>query len=259
MLGRLRRRVGLGMKRRVDLLLVERGLAESRTRAQALLLAGKVYSGERRIDKTGTLIDDAAPLTVREGERYVSRGGIKLEGALQDLQLDVTGLVAVDIGASTGGFTDCLLQHGADRVYAVDVGHGQLADKLRRDPRVIVLERTNARALTRAQFPDIIALAVVDASFIGLDKLLPAIAELLPSGGRLLALVKPQFEVGREHARRYKGVIRDPELRQSAIDAVRAAVERSGFGILGHADSKLAGPKGNREAFLLAVKQPRSS
>ena len=244
------------MKRRVDLLLVERGLADSRTRAQALLLAGKVYSNERRIDKTGTLLEEDAPLVVRESERYVSRGGIKLEGALDDFGLDVTELVAVDIGASTGGFTDCLLQRGAARVYAVDVGHGQLADKLRRDPRVVVMERTNARHLTAAALPERPALVVVDASFIGLDKLLPAIAELLPDGGRLLALVKPQFEVGREQARKHRGVIADPVLRQSAIDAVRAALEQHAFRVQGSVDSKLPGPKGNREAFLLALREP---
>jgi 23S rRNA (cytidine1920-2'-O)/16S rRNA (cytidine1409-2'-O)-methyltransferase len=246
------------VKVRADLLLVERGLAASRAQAQAMLLAGRVFSGERRVDKSGTLLPADAAITVRETDRYVSRGGTKLEGALDDMNVDVAAVTALDIGASTGGFTDCLLQRGARRVYAVDVGHAQLAEKLRRDPRVVSMERTNARHLTRAAFPERIELVVVDASFIGLPKLLPAIVDILDGAGRLLALIKPQFEVGREQARRHRGVITDPELRQQAIDSVLAEISAQGLLVLGTADSKLPGPKGNREAFVLAVPASRS-
>ena len=190
---------------------------ESRTRAQARILAGQVFWDTRRIDKAGDQVPEDAQLRVTELERYCSRGGGKLEGALKDLGVDVAGVVAVDVGASTGGFTDCLLQHGAARVYAVDVGHGQLAEKLRQDARVVIMDRTNARHLTRHSFPEAIALTVVDASFISLEKLLPAIAEFLPSGARLLALIKPQFEVGREEASRVRGVVSDESMRAEAV------------------------------------------
>jgi 23S rRNA (cytidine1920-2'-O)/16S rRNA (cytidine1409-2'-O)-methyltransferase len=240
------------VKRRVDQLLVDRGLAPSRAKAQALLLAGQVFSGEQRIEKPGTLVPEDIELTVRAGDRFVSRGGDKLEGALAALDIDVRGAVAVDIGASTGGFTDCLLQRGATRVFAIDVGHGQLAEKLRTDPRVESRERTNARFLEASDFPVPIDLVVVDASFIGLDKLLPAIARLLAPGGRLIALVKPQFEAGRDEARRHRGVIRDPETRERAIAGARAAVVAHGFEPIAECDSPLPGPKGNLERFLVA-------
>ncbi len=241
-------------RKRADLLLVERGLAESRTRAQALLLAGRVFSGEQRVDKSGTLLSADAPLEVRGGERFVSRGGRKLEGALSELGLDVTGFVAIDVGASTGGFTDCLLQHDAARVYAVDVGHGQLADKLRSDARVVVMDRTNARHLEPAQFPEPIDLIVIDASFISLDKLMPALGRLLEPGGRLLAMVKPQFEAGRDEARRHRGVIKDPAVREAAIARAREAIVVEGLRITAECDSSVAGPKGNVERFVLAEK-----
>ena len=243
------------MRKRADVLLVERGLAANRSRAQALLLAGRVYSGECRIDKPGQLLADDAELQVRGTDRYVSRGGDKLEGALVALCLDVRNLVCVDIGASTGGFTDCLLQHGAERVFAVDVGHGQLDLKLRGDSRVVVMERTNARFLTAADFDARIDLAVVDASFISLELLLPAISALLAPGGRVLALVKPQFEAGKKAVQRGRGVIRDPAVRDAAIGKVKTAVETSGFELLGECDSTLPGPKGNLERFVLAVKR----
>jgi 23S rRNA (cytidine1920-2'-O)/16S rRNA (cytidine1409-2'-O)-methyltransferase len=242
-------------KRRADVLLVERGLAPTRTRAQALLLAGQVYAGEQRIDKVGTLLDASTELTVRESERFVSRGGYKLEGALDALNFDVTQHICADVGASTGGFTDCLLQRGARKVYAIDVGHGQLAAKLRSDPRVIVMERTNARYLTTEQFGDPITLVVVDASFISLDKLLPAIGKFLAPDGKLLALVKPQFEVGKEEARRNKGVVRDPIVREAAIERIRLSVVALGFEIVAGCDSCLPGPKGNLEYFLSAVRR----
>jgi len=241
-------------KRRVDLLLVERGLAESRARAQALVLAGKVFSGDRRIEKAGTELVPTADLTVRESERFASRGGYKLLGALEALGGDVVGAICADVGASTGGFTDCLLQLGADKVYAIDVGHGQLAHKLASDPRVVIMDRTNARHVTRDAFAERLGWVVVDASFISLEKLLPAIASWLAPGARLLAMIKPQFEVGRDEARRAHGVIKDAEVRRAAIERVLESVRGFGFEIQGGADSTVPGPKGNVEYFVLARK-----
>ncbi len=225
---------------------------DSRTKAQARILAGQVFWDTRRIEKAGDQVPEGAALRVTELDRYCSRGGHKLEGALTDLSVEVTGVVAVDVGASTGGFTDCLLQHGAQRVYAVDVGHGQLAEKLRQDPRVIVRDRTNARTLTQASFPEPIALAVVDASFISLDKLLPAIADFLPEGARLLALIKPQFEVGREEATRSRGVVSDESVRSAAVARALEAVARAGFEVQGDCKCRVPGPQGNVEHFVLA-------
>jgi len=225
---------------------------ESRTRAQARILAGQVFLDTRRIDKAGDQVPEDAVLRVTELERYCSRGGKKLEGALLDLGVDVTGLTAVDVGASTGGFTDCLLQHGAARVYAVDVGHGQLAEKLRQDPRVVIRDRTNARHLTRDSFPEPIALTVVDASFISLDKLLPAIAGFTSAGSRLLALIKPQFEVGRDEAARSRGVITDETVRSDAVARALAHVAEAGFTVLGDCRCRVPGPQGNVEHFVLA-------
>ncbi len=241
-------------KRRADVLLVERGLASSRARAQSLLLSGRVFSGERRIDKSGEMLRADAPLELRGGERYVSRGGHKLEGALEALSLTVNGLECADIGASTGGFTDCLLQHGAARVHAVDVGQGLIADSLRHDPRVHVVERTNARHLTAEALGGAVDLVVVDASFISVTKLLPALHAILKPGGRLLAMIKPQFEAGRAEVSRGRGVIRDPVVRTRAIERATQAFVEAGFELLGGCDSKLAGPKGNVEYFVLAQK-----
>jgi len=242
-------------KARLDTLLVERGLAPSRTVAVGCILAGRVFSGELRLDKPGTSLPLDAPLSVRELPRYVSRGGIKLEGALRDLGVDPTGRVWLDIGASTGGFSDCLLQHGALRVYAVDVGRAQLAQKLRQDPRVISREGTNARHLVASDFPEPISAIVLDASFIGLGKLLPAVSAVLAGAGELLALIKPQFEAGAELARENRGVIRDPGQRQSIIREVLAEIEQAGFEVLGSSDSCLPGPKGNLEHFVRARKR----
>jgi 23S rRNA (cytidine1920-2'-O)/16S rRNA (cytidine1409-2'-O)-methyltransferase len=227
-------------------------LVESRTRAQARILAGQVFWESRRIEKAGDQVPEDAVLRVTELERYCSRGGRKLEGALADLAVNVTSVVAVDVGASTGGFTDCLLQHGAARVYAVDVGHGQLAEKLRQDPRVVIMDRTNARHLEKASFPEPIALTVVDASFISLDKLLPAIAGFSPEGARLLALIKPQFEVGREEATRVRGVVSDELMRGEAVTRALAAVTQAGFEVLGDCRCRVPGPQGNVEHFVLA-------
>jgi 23S rRNA (cytidine1920-2'-O)/16S rRNA (cytidine1409-2'-O)-methyltransferase len=239
-------------KTRADIRLVELGLVESRTRAQARILAGQVFWDSRRIEKAGDQLPEDALLRVTELERYCSRGGKKLEGALVDLNVDVTGLTAVDVGASTGGFTDCLLQHGATRVYAVDVGHGQLAEKLRQDPRVVVMDRTNARHLAPESFPMPIALTVVDASFISLDKLLPAIAGFMPKNAQLVALIKPQFEVGREEASRSRGVVSDESVRAQAVAGALRSVVAAGFDLVGDCRCRVPGPQGNVEHFVHA-------
>lgn len=237
-------------KTRADVLLVERGLAPSRERARALVLAGRVFSGERRVEKAGDALRPDAPLELRGDDLpYVSRGGLKLEGALDRLGVDPAGLVVADFGASTGGFTDCVLQRGAARVYAIDVGYGQLHPTLRGDPRVVVMERTNARHLRPDDLPEPVDLVVVDASFIGLAKLLPAARGLLRSDGRVVALVKPQFEVGRRNVGK-GGVVRDPAVRAAAIEAAAAAAAALGLAPVGRCDSPLPGPKGNVEAFL---------
>src|SRR3954471_3289802 len=211
-------REGVAKKQRADLLLVELGLAQSRERARALILAGQVFAGDRRIDKAGEMVGESVLLRVRrEDHPYVSRGGVKLAGALDAFGLDPRALIAADFGASTGGFSDCLLQRGAAKVYAIDVGYGQLADKLRRDPRVIVMERVNARHLPRGALAELVDWVVIDASFIGLGKLLPAAKAVLKAGGEVVALVKPQFEVGREGVGK-GGVVRDAAARSGAIE-----------------------------------------
>ncbi len=243
----------MSSKARLDQLVVDRGLAESRTRAQALVLAGRVLVDGKRVDKAGSLVLQSAEITLKgETLPYVSRGGVKLAGAIDGFSVQITGLRCLDVGASTGGFTDCLLQRGARSVAAVDVGYGQLASKLRSDPRVLVRERTNARSLTPEDIGGVVDLTVVDASFIGLGKLLPAIARCTRHGGQLLALVKPQFEVGREEASKTKGVVKDPALRARAIERVATEVRDAGFRVLGERDSTLAGPSGNVEAFIWA-------
>lgn len=239
-------------KMRADALVVEQGLADTKSKAQALILAGKVYRGEERIDKPGTSLSTDTTLRVTEQDRYVSRGGHKLEGALNALQLDPADLICVDVGASTGGFTDCLLQRGAKKVYAIDVGQGLLARSLVTDPRVVVRDKTNARHSSAADFDEAIDLLVADASFIGVDKLTAAFARVLPQGAQLLVMIKPQFEVGRKVANDAKGVIRDPLVRAEAIANASQAIELSGFELLGGCDSVLAGPKGNVEYFVHA-------
>lgn len=241
-------------KQRTDVALVERGLVDSRSKAQALILAGQVFSGEQRIDKPGDTVREDQPLLVRSGDRYVSRGGDKLAGALVDLPLKIERWVCVDVGASTGGFTDCLLQEGAQKVYSVDVGHGQLAHKLRHDARVVVREGINARTLTPNDFAEVIDLVVVDASFIGVGKLLPAIASILNPRGLLLAMVKPQFEAGEAEARKGRGVIRDEAVRQRVLAEVREQITEAGFTITAECDSRLRGPKGNLERFMLCTR-----
>jgi 23S rRNA (cytidine1920-2'-O)/16S rRNA (cytidine1409-2'-O)-methyltransferase len=241
-------------KTRVDVLLEQRGLAPTRQKAQALILAGVVFSGDRRVDKAGEKIDDEAELSVKgEDHPFVSRGGVKLTGALDAFAFDPAGHVAADFGASTGGFTDCLLQRGATRVYAIDVGYGQLHHKLREDPRVVVMERVNARHLVAGALPEPVSLVVIDASFIGLEKLLPAAHALLREGGDVLAMVKPQFQVGRDQLGK-GGVVRDPALRAAAVEAVARAAHALGFEERGRVDAPIKGPKGNQEAFLWLVK-----
>jgi len=241
-------------RRRIDAVLVERGLFSSRERAGAAVLAGEVRVGGEVVTKAGHSVADDAVIEVAERQQYVSRGGQKLAGALDAFGFDVSGLRVVDVGASTGGFTDCVLQRGARSVCAVDVGYGQLAQKLRDDLRVQIHERTNARTLTPLQIGGAVDLVVVDASFIGLGKLMPAVARCLAPGGELVALVKPQFEVGREEAARSKGVVRDPEVRARAIAGAEDDVKAAGLALLGTCDSSLEGPKGNLEAFVHARK-----
>lgn len=236
-------------KTRADVLLVERGLAESRAKAQALILAGQVFKGEERVAKAGDKLPNDAPLEVRGQLPYVSRGGEKLAGALEDLAFDPEGLVVADFGASTGGFTDCVLQRGATRVYAIDVGWGQLHNKLRQDDRVVVMERTNARHLTEEDLPEKVDLIVIDASFIGLEKLLPAAAAISKPTAAILAMVKPQFQVGREELGK-GGVVRDDKLRKKAADEVAEAARAFDYKEIARVDSKVHGPKGNREIFL---------
>jgi 23S rRNA (cytidine1920-2'-O)/16S rRNA (cytidine1409-2'-O)-methyltransferase len=236
------------MKKRLDVVLVERGLAESRSQAQALVLAGRVPG----FTKAGTPVDDAAELAVDTPPRFVSRGGEKLAHALEHFELDVTGEDCLDIGASTGGFTDCLLQAGAARVCAVDVGYGQLHPKLREDPRVTVLERTNVRALRADQLPFAPTFLTCDVSFIGLDKALPPALAIAAPGWRGLILVKPQFEAGPGEVGK-GGVIRDPVLRQRIVNGVAGRVPDWGGRVVGVVDSGLPGPKGNREFFLYVV------
>jgi 23S rRNA (cytidine1920-2'-O)/16S rRNA (cytidine1409-2'-O)-methyltransferase len=237
-------------KLRADLLLTRRGLAPSRSRAQALILAGKVFSGPRRIEKSGELVELEAPIEVREPDHpYVSRGGVKLAGALDAFDYDPSGKLAADFGASTGGFTDCLLQRGARKVFAIDVGYGQLHHKLRQDERVVVMERINARHLKKDDVREPLDLVVIDASFIGLEKLLPSAHALLKEGGDVIALVKPQFQVGQEHVGK-GGVVRDPALRRGAIAAIVEEAHELGFAFVDRADSVITGPKGNQETFI---------
>lgn len=243
-------------KPRLDKLLVERGLAASRQRALALILSGRVKVEGRRAEKAAQQVAaDARVEVLEDDEGYVSRGGIKLAGALDGFSLSVAGLVAVDVGASTGGFTDCLLRRGARRVYAVDVGYGQLAWKLRQDPRVVVLERTNVRYLKREQIPEPVDLATVDTSFISLIKVIPRVIEFLREGGRLLALIKPQFEVGRGLVGK-GGVVRRLELHQQVVSEMTSFCHHQGLAVEGVLESPLLGPKGNREFFIAAVKPP---
>jgi 23S rRNA (cytidine1920-2'-O)/16S rRNA (cytidine1409-2'-O)-methyltransferase len=239
-------------KKRLDVLLVERGLAATRSQAQALVLAGRVKGHT----KAGEQVDERAELELAEGPRFVSRGGDKLAGALEELGIDVAGEDVLDVGASTGGFTDCLLQAGAARAIALDVGYGQLHPKLRDDPRVTVLERANVRGLRCEDLPFRPTFVVCDVSFVGLAKALPPALACAAPGWRALVLVKPQFEAGPADVGK-GGVVRDPEVRRRVVDDLVAAAPAWGARVLGVAESALPGPKGNRETFLYVAEADR--
>lgn len=244
-------------KQRIDLLLVERGLAESRAKAQALIMAGAVVAGEKRVDKPGQQFQPDVTIRLKEDaapQRYVSRGALKLEKALQVFPVDPQGKICADLGASTGGFTDLLLQHGAVKVHAVDVGYGQLHSRIRSDPRVVVRERQNARALTAEMLGEQVDLVVADLSFISLRLVLPAARSILRPGGQAVLLVKPQFEVGKGEVGK-GGVVRDEVKRRSALEAIVEAARQEGFEVLGDVESPIEGPAGNRE-WLLGLRLP---
>jgi 23S rRNA (cytidine1920-2'-O)/16S rRNA (cytidine1409-2'-O)-methyltransferase len=243
---------------RLDQALVERGLCESREKAQRAIMAGQVTVNDQPAKKPSDKVQPSDQISLTAGERYVSRGGLKMEHALQHFKLDVTGQTALDLGASTGGFTDCLLQHGAAKVYAADVGHGQLAWKLRHDPRVVTMEKTNARDLTAGSFPQPFApfdLVVADCSFISLRKILPVAVALLRASGRIAALVKPQFEAGKAEADKGRGVITDPAIHARVLRELEDFVaQQPEIAWRGTTESPLLGPAGNKEFFALIEK-----
>jgi 23S rRNA (cytidine1920-2'-O)/16S rRNA (cytidine1409-2'-O)-methyltransferase len=236
--------------------LVERDLAPTRAKAQALIMAGQVVVADQRVDKPGQLVDEAAEIRLKSGAalRYVSRGGLKLEAALDHFALEVSGLVCADLGASTGGFSDCLLQRGAARVHACDVGYGQLDPKIAKDPRVVVHDRINVRGLGVAELGETVDFCCLDLSFISLKLVLPAAVAILRLGGRLVALVKPQFEAGAANVGK-GGVVRDPVARAEAITGVVRAAEALGLQIDGTLDAPIRGPAGNLEALLVATRR----
>lgn len=243
-------------KQRLDKLMVERLLAPSREKAQALIMAGQVVVGDHAACKPGQQVSIDAGIRIKvDPLPYVSRGGLKLKKALDEFAVDVSGLLVIDVGASTGGFTDCLLQSGAAKVIAVDVGYGQLAWKLQQDPRVISLEKTNIRYLTAEHIGEQPDMAVVDASFISLSKVLPATVGLLKPGGCIIALIKPQFEVGKGEVGK-GGIVRDPEAHERVIDAVRNTAGELGLSVAGLCESPVTGADGNRE-FLILLQLPR--
>ena len=236
-------------KERIDILLVARGLAESRTKAQAMVMAGVVLANERRVEKPSESFGPEIDIRIKGDSpesRYASRAGLKLEKALEVFEVDPTGLVCLDVGSSTGGFTDCLLRHGADRVVAVDSGTNQLIWRLRNDPRVEVRENTNVRDLTTADFDSVFQLVVVDVSFISLTKILPVVISLMAADGRVIALIKPQFEVGKGEVGK-GGIVRDEGQQQRAVDAVNAFAESVGLRLGGTIESPILGAEGNRE------------
>ena len=245
------------MKQRIDVWLVTRGLAESREKAQALIMAGQVYVGEKKVLKASEQAEEDAPIQLRGvQDTFASRGGHKLEKAITAFGAEVAGLVAMDIGAATGGFTDVLLRHGASHVYAIDVGYGQLDWRLRNDPRVTVMERTNARALTARQFDRHPTLTVMDVSFISIRLVLPAVRELLRPDGEVVCLIKPQFEAGREHVGK-KGVVRDASVHLAVLEQFIAFFPTAGFTLMGLDYSPIRGPEGNIE-YLAWLKKGES-
>ncbi len=244
-------------KERLDKLLLRRGLAETRKKAQALIMAGLVYVNDKRVDKAGTQVSQEAKIEIRGSAcPFVSRGGLKLAHALKEFGLKVQGLICIDIGASTGGFTHCLLQEGAQKVYAIDVGHGQLHWRLRQDPRVINMEGINARYLTPQDLPEQADLATIDVAFISLTKVLPAVISLLKPQADIVALIKPQFEVGPKEVGK-KGVVRDPLLHQKVLEKITSFARKQGLLVLGLTESPIRGPAGNKE-FLIHLKKRTS-
>ncbi len=242
------------MKERLDKLLIKKGLVSSRERAKALILEGRVLVNRSPVDKAGTLIDESAEIVLRgEDLPYASRGGLKLKAALEHFNIRLDGLVIMDVGASTGGFTDCMLQKGAKRVYAVDVGYGQLSWKLRKDPRVVVLERTNIRYLTGDSVPEKVDFATIDVSFISLLKVVPKVLEFLKNGGGILALIKPQFEVGKGEVDK-GGVIKSVEKRMNVVRSITEDFESLGLDVQGVFESPVKGQKGNIEFFIYMTK-----
>jgi 23S rRNA (cytidine1920-2'-O)/16S rRNA (cytidine1409-2'-O)-methyltransferase len=243
----------IAVKERADRLLVDRGLVSSRERARALIMAGDVIIGDHKVDKPGQLVDATQAVRIKDDIPFVSRGGLKLQKALEYFAVDVHGLTVLDVGASTGGFTDCLLQRGASHVYAVDVGYGQLAWKLRQDGRVLSLEKTNIRYLEPETLPTLADMAVIDASFISLDKVLPNTLRLVKSSGTIIALIKPQFEVGKGEVGK-GGVVRDPEKHAAVIESICSLAESLHLEVVGVTESPITGPKGNRE-FLVYLRK----
>jgi 23S rRNA (cytidine1920-2'-O)/16S rRNA (cytidine1409-2'-O)-methyltransferase len=242
-------------KERLDKLLVEKGLVQSRERARALIMAGRVTVQGEKIDKPGAQVNAEAQLRLqRQDSSYVSRGGEKLEGALQTFGIDPNGMVVMDVGASTGGFTDCILQKGAQKVYAVDVGYGQLAWKLRQDPRVVNLERKNIRYLKKEEVREEIDLILIDTSFISIEKFLPHLLGFLIREGAIFSLIKPQFEVGKGEVGK-GGVVRDAALHQKVMDRISTFSRELGLKVLGMTESPLLGPKGNKEFFIYLKKE----
>lgn len=237
-------------KKRLDVLLVEKGLAQSRQRASALIMAGHILVNDHPVDKPGAMVPEDSAIINKNGDLpFVSRGGFKIEKALDTLELDVTGFVCLDVGASTGGFTDCLLQRGAARVYAVDVGYGQLDWKLRQDPRVLAIERTNIRYISDDQLPEPFDLISIDVSFISLKIVVPSVQKFLKHSGKILALIKPQFEVGKGQVGK-GGVVKDPMLHQSVIEDLAGFFSRNGLVVGPVIPSPVLGPKGNQEFII---------
>lgn len=246
------------MKERLDVLLVQRGLAPSREKAKALIMEGNVFVSGQREDKAGTAFDQAVEIEVRGNTlKYVSRGGLKLEKAMQNFAISLEDKICMDIGASTGGFTDCMLQNGARKVYAVDVGYGQFAWKLRQDARVVCMEKTNIRYVAPADIADVLDFASVDVSFISLTKVLPAAKELLSEQGEMVCLIKPQFEAGREKVGK-KGVVREAKVHQEVVAKICAFAQEIGFGVMALDFSPIKGPEGNIEYLVYLKKSAQS-
>ena len=240
-------------KIRLDRLLVDRGMAESRMQGQALILAGQVLVNDQKIDKTGMMVREDAEIRILGGRMpFVSRGGLKLEAALREFAIDVSGRTALDVGASTGGFTDCLLQNGAVKVYAIDVGYGQLAWKLRQDPRVVPIERTNIRQIEPSLIPEPVDIVVIDVSFISLEKVLPSVRQFMKPSSALIALIKPQFEVGKDRVGK-GGIVRDEAARNEAVVSVRTVMQQQGFDVKGVIPSPITGQDGNVEFLLYSI------